>query len=208
MKASGLSHLSAVAGQIVPWCWGQSLPCFALGGPNADLGARAGRPGGVCAACRVRTQRPARSCHGVYRRVFRAFLAWPQCPVGALPGSGDPSGDRPVSCGGGSIPALGTGNGGIVLLGRRLAELFSRRLPAFLAEGTAIAVAAQIACLPVLVSLSPTFSLYSVPANLLVAPLIPWITITGTVGIVVMMFWGPLARCLSGQPGFLQRWLE
>ena len=96
---------------------------------------------------------------------------------------------------------------GIVMIGRRLAMGFRRRLPEFLAEGIAIAVAAQIACLPVLVSLSPTFSLYSVPANLLVAPLIPWITITGTVAVILLPVFPALGMVLVWAGGIPASWV-
>ncbi|ASN39301.1 hypothetical protein CGQ24_09930 [Arthrobacter sp. 7749] len=113
---------------------------------------------------------------------------------------------------------------GIVLMGRRMAQRLNRWLPAFLAEGTAVSVAAQIACLPVLVTLNPSFSLYSVPANLLVAPLIPLITVAGTLGVVVLipvpvlgvaLIWvagmptmvvGLLGTWISELPGALRPW--
>ena len=96
---------------------------------------------------------------------------------------------------------------GIVMIGRRLAVAFRRKLPELLAEGIAIALAAQIACLPVLVSLSPTFSLYSVPANLLVAPLIPWITITGTAAVVLLPVFPPVGIVLVWFGGIPASWV-
>ncbi|MDO5745232.1 MAG: ComEC/Rec2 family competence protein, partial [Micrococcaceae bacterium] len=95
---------------------------------------------------------------------------------------------------------------GIVLIGRRLATRLNRWMPMILAEGTAIAFSAQVACLPVLVTLNPSFSLYSVPANLLVAPLISWITVAGTLGVVVVLALPGLASVLvwlAGMPTML-----
>lgn len=110
------------------------------------------------------------------------------------------------------LSALATA--GIVLIGRRLATGLNRWMPALLAEGIAIALAAQIACLPVLVALNPAFSLYSVPANLLVSPFIPLITIAGTLGVPVLAVFGPAGAVLvwvAGMPatlvGLLGSWI-
>ncbi|GAA5226820.1 ComEC/Rec2 family competence protein [Paeniglutamicibacter antarcticus] len=95
---------------------------------------------------------------------------------------------------------------GIVLIGRRMAKRLNRWMPMILAEGMAIAFSAQVACLPVLVTLNPAFSLYSVPANLLVAPLISWITVAGTLGVVVVLALPALATVLvwlAGMPSML-----
>ena len=95
---------------------------------------------------------------------------------------------------------------GIVVIGRRMAAGLNRWMPAILAEGTAIALASQIACLPVLVGLNPAFSLYSVPANLLVSPFIALITVAGTLAVVVLMVF-PLAGMalvwVAGMPTML-----
>ncbi len=95
---------------------------------------------------------------------------------------------------------------GIVVIGRRMAAGLNRWMPAILAEGTAIALASQIACLPVLVVLNPAFSLYSVPANLLVSPFIALITVAGTLAVVVLMIF-PLAGMalvwVAGMPTML-----
>ncbi|MBV1778457.1 ComEC/Rec2 family competence protein [Paeniglutamicibacter sp. ABSL32-1] len=95
---------------------------------------------------------------------------------------------------------------GIVVIGRRMAAGLNRWMPAILAEGTAIALASQIACLPVLVALNPAFSLYSVPANLLVSPFIALITVAGTLAVVVLMVF-PLAGMalvwVAGMPTML-----
>ncbi|MFL4474156.1 ComEC/Rec2 family competence protein [Paeniglutamicibacter sp. MACA_103] len=85
---------------------------------------------------------------------------------------------------------------GIVVIGRPMAARFNRWMPAILAEGTAIALASQIACLPVLVALNPAFSLYSVPANLLVAPFISLITVAGTLAVVVLSLFPPAGMAL------------
>lgn len=226
MKASGLSHLSAVSGANCAMVLGAAFAMLRLAGTPRmltlvlGLGVLAGfvllvgyEPSVLRAA--VMGSIAAFSVHSSRGRNALSALCLAVVILLAI---------DPYLAGEAAFQLSALATTGIVLLGRRLAELFSRRLPAFLAEGTAIAVAAQIACLPVLVSLSPTFSLYSVPANLLVAPLIPWITITGTAGIVVMMVWGPLGTLfiwaagipatlvgmiglwVAGLPGALRPW--
>ena len=96
---------------------------------------------------------------------------------------------------------------GIVMIGRKLATTFRAAMPELLAEGIAIALAAQLACLPVLVSLSPSFSLYSVPANLLVAPLIPWITVTGTAAVILLPVFPPVGMVLVWASGIPASWV-
>ncbi|MGL3808023.1 ComEC/Rec2 family competence protein [Paeniglutamicibacter sp. R2-26] len=203
MKAAGLSHLGAVSGAncamvlgaVVALCRLAGLPRAAtlLAGLAALYGfvllvgyepsvLRAAVMGAI-AACSVHSSRG--------RNAFSAL-----CLAVVLLLAVDPylAGEA-----GFQLSVLATA--GIVLVGRRLAAKLGRWLPRFLAEGTAIAVAAQVACLPVLVALSPTFSLYSVPANLLVAPLIPWITVTGTLGVVAGMLWAPLGALLVWAAG-------
>ncbi|GAA3322228.1 ComEC/Rec2 family competence protein [Paeniglutamicibacter sulfureus] len=103
---------------------------------------------------------------------------------------------------------------GIVIIGRPMAARLNRWVPSIVSDGTAIALASQIACLPVLVALSPAFSLYSVPANLLVSPFISLITVAGTLAVVVLMVF-PLAGMalvwLAGMPtmvvGLVGTWI-
>jgi competence protein ComEC len=81
---------------------------------------------------------------------------------------------------------------GIVVMGRPLAAMARRILPGWLADGAAISVSAQLFCLPVLVGLNAVFPLYAVPANIIAAPVVPLVTVAGT-----------LALLLSGLPGAL-----
>ena len=203
MKAAGLSHLSAVSGAncamvlgaVVALCRFSGLPraVTLLAGLAALYGfvllvgyepsvLRAAAMGAI-AAFAVHSSRGRNALSALCLAVVLLLAADPYLAGEA----------------GFQLSVLATA--GIVLIGRRLAVKLGRWLPRFLAEGTAIAVAAQIACLPVLVSLSPTFSLYSVPANLLVAPLIPWITVTGTLGVVAGMLWAPLGALLVWAAG-------
>ena len=74
---------------------------------------------------------------------------------------------------------------GIIMLAPALTEQFARIMPRILAETTAICCAAQFTCLPVVIALNSSFSLYSLPVNLLVAPLLPIITILGVIAVLL-----------------------
>ncbi|MFJ6416161.1 ComEC/Rec2 family competence protein [Paeniglutamicibacter sp. NPDC091659] len=194
MKASGLSHLSAVSGANCAMVLGAAFALCRLFGvprlPTLFLGLAAlygfvllvGYEPSVLRAA-VMGAIAAFSVHSSRGRNGLSALCLAVVILLAI---------DPYLAGEAAFQLSALATAGIVLIGRRLADKLGLRLPEFIAEGTAIAVAAQIACLPVLVSLTPSFSLYSVPANLLVAPLIPWITISGTLGIVVLMFSAPL----------------
>jgi len=66
-------------------------------------------------------------------------------------------------------------------------------LPLWLSLSVAVALAAQLACLPVLVLLQSKFSVYSTLANVLVEPVVPVITVLGVAGATVAQLWPPLA---------------
>ena len=74
---------------------------------------------------------------------------------------------------------------GIVLIGARLNDWFSLRLPRIISGPLALAVSAQLFVTPVLLPLSEGVTLYSVPANIVAAPLLPLATIPGTLAAVV-----------------------
>ncbi|MFC7402274.1 ComEC/Rec2 family competence protein [Citricoccus sp. GCM10030269] len=90
----------------------------------------------------------------------------------------------------------------------------------------AVTVCAQIACQPILVGMTGDLSAYSVPANLLAAPLVPFVTVPGTAaavvavpfpGLAAVVFWvigwpaagiGWIATVVSRWPGAVQPWPE
>ncbi|WP_313813793.1 ComEC/Rec2 family competence protein [Glutamicibacter sp.] len=86
---------------------------------------------------------------------------------------------------------------GIIMLAPALTSAFSRAVPQTLAQMTAICCAAQFTCLPVVIALNSNFSLYSLPANLLVAPLLPFITILGVAAVLLCTPMPPVAFALS-----------
>ncbi|MBG6058317.1 competence protein ComEC [Cryobacterium sp. MP_M5] len=76
--------------------------------------------------------------------------------------------------------------GGLLVLAGPLGRVLGRWMPAWLAGVIAIPLAAQLACQPVLVLLSPTLPLYGVPANLLAGPAAPVATVIGLIGCLLL----------------------
>ena len=74
---------------------------------------------------------------------------------------------------------------GLLVLTRPLQHALARWMPGWLSLVVAVPLAAQLACQPVLVLLSPTISTYSVVANLLAEPAAPLATVVGLVSCVV-----------------------
>lgn len=123
---------------------------------------------------------------------------------------------------------------GIVLAARPveqwLTAAMSRWLPGpaagVLGAALAVSTTAQIACQPLLVGMTGELSAYAVPANLIAAPLVPFVTVPGTVaaalavpwpGVAAALFWvigwpaagiGWIATTVSGWPGALHTWPE
>ncbi|MFE7844984.1 ComEC/Rec2 family competence protein [Microbacterium sp. NPDC057407] len=85
-----------------------------------------------------------------------------------------------------------TATASLLLFTRPLARGLGRMMPRALAVGLSIPLAAQLACGPLLVLISPNVSLYGVLANLLAAPAAPAATLVG------------LASCLAGAVPVLQ----
>ncbi|MDJ0323624.1 ComEC/Rec2 family competence protein, partial [Cryobacterium sp. PH31-AA6] len=75
---------------------------------------------------------------------------------------------------------------GLLVLAGPLGRMLGRWMPAWLAGVIAIPLAAQLACQPVLVLLSPTLPLYGVPANLLAGPAAPVATVVGLVACLLL----------------------
>ncbi|WP_243394127.1 ComEC/Rec2 family competence protein [Mycobacterium ahvazicum] len=82
-----------------------------------------------------------------------------------------------------------------------IAPVWSRRLaakgcPKPLADGLAVAVAAQLVTAPLVAGISGRFSLVAVAANLAAAPVIAPITVLGSAAAVMCVFWLPGAQLL------------
>lgn len=81
---------------------------------------------------------------------------------------------------------------GIILFQRPLARVFSF-LPALLRDGICICLAAQLLVLPLIVTAFFSLPLYTVFANLLVAPLLDIILVLGLLASLASLVWGSLA---------------
>jgi competence protein ComEC len=89
-----------------------------------------------------------------------------------------------------ALSAVATGS--LLMFARPLADGLTRRMPRPLALALSVPLAAQLACGPLLVSIAPAVPLYGVIANLLAAPAAPVATVVG------------LAACLSAPVPWLQ----
>ncbi|WP_300342937.1 ComEC/Rec2 family competence protein [Nesterenkonia sp.] len=91
---------------------------------------------------------------------------------------------------------------GIVCAGQRLQEVFSSRLPRAVSGPLALAVSAQLLVTPVLLPIAEGVTLYSVPANILAAPLLPLATVPGTVAAVLSTAAPAISTALLWLAGF------
>lgn len=86
---------------------------------------------------------------------------------------------------------------GLLVLAPRLVEHFEKRMPTWLAVVLSVSIAAQIACLPVLLVLQPKIPVYSVLANILAEPLVAPITVLGLIACLISPMLPALASALS-----------
>ncbi|MFF2389992.1 ComEC/Rec2 family competence protein [Agromyces sp. NPDC058104] len=75
---------------------------------------------------------------------------------------------------------------GLLLLAGPLSQALARVMPVPLAVVLGVPLAAQLACQPVLVLLDPAIAVYGVPANLLAAPAAPVGTVAGLIGCLLL----------------------
>jgi len=81
---------------------------------------------------------------------------------------------------------------GVLILAPRLSTRLEAFIGAFLALPVSVAISAQLACLPILVTLQGRFNLAGLVANLLAEPAVPVVTILGVVAAVTALI-PPLA---------------
>ncbi|WP_460461881.1 ComEC/Rec2 family competence protein [Arthrobacter pigmenti] len=96
---------------------------------------------------------------------------------------------------------------GLIIFGAACARWLGRWLPMWVAQAVAVPIAAQAFCAPVIVLLQPHLMTYSVVANVLVAPLIPLITIAGMCCVLAMLLCPPLATVLMAVAGAGAYWV-
>ncbi|NKX54041.1 ComEC/Rec2 family competence protein [Arthrobacter mobilis] len=96
---------------------------------------------------------------------------------------------------------------GLVLFGERCSSWLQRFLPKLLADAVSLPLAAQVFCSPVLVLLQPELPLYSVPANVLVTPVVPAVTIIGMAAVLLFPVWPWAAAAAVQLAGWLSLWV-
>ena len=86
---------------------------------------------------------------------------------------------------------------GLLVLAPKLAQVLEKRMPSWLAIVLSVSLAAQIACLPVLLILQPTIPIYSIFANVIAEPMVAPITVVGLVACLTSPFlpWVASALC-------------
>jgi len=74
---------------------------------------------------------------------------------------------------------------GLLVLAPILVQLLQKKMPSWLAVMISVSLAAQIACLPVLLLLQPTIPVYSIFANVIAEPLVAPITVVGLIACLL-----------------------
>ncbi|HVX45195.1 MAG TPA: ComEC/Rec2 family competence protein [Mycobacteriales bacterium] len=96
----------------------------------------------------------------------------------------------------------------LILVAPRWAQaLRSRRVPRGLAEGLAVAAAANLVTAPLVVAIGGNLSCVSIPANLLAAPAVAPATVLGVAVVPATLLPGPLAPALAWLASWPARWI-
>ena len=96
-----------------------------------------------------------------------------------------------------------TATSALILLGPPLIRLLMRIMPVFCAEMLAAPIVASLWCTPLILAMSGKVPLYSVPANLIAAPLAPLSMLAGLVALGFMLLGLPTAADLCLRAGGL-----
>ncbi len=96
-----------------------------------------------------------------------------------------------------------TATSALILLGPPLICLFMRVMPVFCAEMLAAPIVASLWCTPLILAMSGKVPIYSVPANLVAAPLAPLSMLAGLVALGFMLLGLPTAADLCLRAGGL-----
>ncbi|UNX53631.1 ComEC/Rec2 family competence protein [Georgenia sp. TF02-10] len=207
MRATSLTHLTAVSGAHVaivlgavlgalswlPRRWRAGAGCAALVAfvllvrPEASV-LRSATMGAVVLLALL-VGRPSRALPALAAGVVALLLA-------------DPWLARSY---GFALSVLATA--GLVLLARPLAARLGQVLPRGLAYAVAVPTAAQLACGPVVVLLTPALATYAVPANVLAAPAVPPATVLGVAATVLAPVWPAAAHALVTAASWCTAWI-
>ncbi|WP_314390103.1 ComEC/Rec2 family competence protein [Rothia mucilaginosa] len=96
-----------------------------------------------------------------------------------------------------------TATSALILLGPPLIRLLMRVMPVFFAEMLAAPIVASLWCTPLILAMSGQVPLYSVPANLVAAPLAPLSMLAGLAALGFMLLGLPTAADLCLRAGGL-----
>lgn len=196
MKASSLSHLTAVSGANCALVVGIAFALAALAG--APRWARVAAGGAALAGFVVLvTPEPSVARAAVMAAVAMIAVAIGRPAVGVSVLSlavtalliGDPWLATSL---GFALSAAATG--ALLLLARPLAAGMQRWMPRSLALALSVPLSAQFVCGPLLVLIAPTVPLYGVVANLLAAPAAPLATVVGLAACLAL----PMPALQSG----------
>ncbi|WP_147106323.1 ComEC/Rec2 family competence protein [Nesterenkonia populi] len=95
-----------------------------------------------------------------------------------------------------------TATAGIVLTGQRMKEIFERRMPGIIAGPLALAASSQLFVTPVLLPIAAGVNTYSIPANIAAGPLLPFVTVPGTLAAVLSTTLPWVSQALLWAAGF------
>jgi ComEC/Rec2-like protein len=98
--------------------------------------------------------------------------------------------------------------GGLIMLAPGIERQLGRLMPTFFAQLAAIPLAAQLACGPLLIALNPHISMWGVVANMLAAPVVAVVTYTGLAATVLATALPSLAQLLVLPALWGCAWLE
>lgn len=96
---------------------------------------------------------------------------------------------------------------GIVFLAPPWRDALALWMPRWLAEAVAVPAAAQLACTPLVASLSGQVSLVAVAANLLAGPAVGPATVLGLLGGFLGLVWSPLGRIAGTLAAWCAGWI-
>lgn len=96
---------------------------------------------------------------------------------------------------------------GILWLAPGWRDRMCRWLPRWVAEAVSVPLAAQVACTPVVATLSGQVSLVAVAANLLAAPAVGPATVLGLAGGVLALVWSPLGASVARPGSWCAGWI-
>ena len=202
-QATGLTHLVAVSGTNVavvlsaalaicgwiglglrwrPWFATAVLMCFVVLARPSPSVLRAAVMGGI-AMVALATGSRRQALPALCAAVLVLLLVSPE--LAAQPGF--------------ALSTLATA--GLLLIAPvwriRLTAWLPSWLPSWTADALAVPAAAQLACTPVVVSISGSLGLLAVPANLLAVPAVAPATVLGVVAALAAPVWLPLAQLMA-----------